>query len=81
MQQLNYIVLCLIYTIFFYMPNQKYCPTYIKYRFIVIEHGGKSLLECVVYMNFLVDSYKNFLVDRFSYETHPLQAPPCDKSF
>ena len=39
------------------MPKRKYCPTYIKYGFIAIEHGGESLLQCVICMkNTLSDS-------------------------
>ena len=38
------------------MPNRKYCPTYIKCRFIAIEHGGESLSQCVVWMKTLSNS-------------------------
>ena len=32
------------------MPKRKYCPTYIKYGFIAIDHGGESLPQCVICM-------------------------------
>ena len=38
------------------MSKRKYSPTYIKYGFIAIEHGGESLPQCVVCMKTLANS-------------------------
>ena len=38
------------------MPKRKCCPTYIKNLFIVNEHGGESLPQCVICIKTLPNS-------------------------
>ena len=38
------------------MSKRKYCPTYIKYGFIAIEHVGESLPQYVICMKTISNS-------------------------